>query len=197
MFVSSLAAALGSPATPSFAGAELQPLGHTCKAENGVRFCPTETLSQRAPSWDRVPLDADVTLPATGSGPWPTIVMMHGWSTSKTELESNVPNDEGLGFYDYNNVYFAQHGYAVLNYTARGWGNSCGSVEARETEVPAGSSCEEGFIHLADTRYESRDTQYLLARARSLLHSRRAPQPGAAISSASPRTPCSSSLRLT
>ncbi len=160
-FVSGLIAA-GSLATPSFAGAEVQPLGHACKAENGVRFCPAETLAQRVPSWDRVPLDADVTLPATGSGPWPTIVMMHGWSTSKTELESSVENDEGLGFYDYNNVYFAQHGYAVLNYTARGWGNSCGSAASRETELPAGASCEEGFIHLADTRYESRDTQYLL-----------------------------------
>ena len=161
MFVSGLVA-VGSLATPSFAGAEPQPLGHACKAENGVRFCPAETLAQRVPSWDGVPLDADVTLPATGSGPWPTIVMMHGWSTSKTELESSTPNDEGLGFYDYNNVYFAQHGYAVLNYSARGWGNSCGSVASRETELPAGSSCEEGFIHLADTRYESRDTQYLL-----------------------------------
>ena len=158
----SLAVAVGVLAAPSVAAAEPAPFGHACKAQNGVRFCPTETLAQRVPSWDGVPLDADVTLPATGSGPWPTIVMMHGWSTSKTELESSVPNDEGLGFYDYNNVYFAQHGYAVLNYTARGWGNSCGSAASRETELPTGSSCEDGFIHLADTRYESRDTQFLL-----------------------------------
>lgn len=149
-------------ATAKTKAAEPKPFGHACKAQNGVRFCPTEALAERVPSFDGVPLDADVTLPATGSGPWPTIVMMHGWSTSKTELESSSPNDEGLGFYDYNNVYFAQHGYAVLNYTARGWGNSCGSAASRETELPAGSSCEDGFIHLADTRYESRDTQYLL-----------------------------------
>jgi predicted acyl esterase len=158
MIVSSLAALGGLLAVPAIAAAEPAPFGHACKAQDGVRFCPAETLTQRVPSWDGVPLDADVTLPATGEGPWPTIVMLHGWSASKTEMESSTPAGEGLGFYDYNNVYFAQHGYAVLNYSARGFGNSCGSVESRADTT----ACEEGFTHLADTRYESRDTQYLL-----------------------------------
>jgi hypothetical protein len=59
--------------------------------------------------------------------------------------------------FDYNNVYYAQHGYAVLNYSARGWGNSCGSLQSR-----AAPGCAEGWIRLADQRYEARDTQYLL-----------------------------------
>ena len=46
----------------------------------------------------------------------------------------------------------------MVNYSARGWANSCGSEESRK-ETPA---CEEGFIRLADQRYEARDTQYLL-----------------------------------
>ena len=149
--VPSLAAAKAAPV------GEPAPFGHACKAQDGVRFCPTETLEQRVPSFDGVPLDADVTLPASGKGPFPTIVMLHGWSGSKTSFESSTPAGDGNETFDYNNVYYAQHGYAVLNYSARGWGNSCGTVESR-----AAAGCAEGWIRLADQRYEARDTQYLL-----------------------------------
>jgi fermentation-respiration switch protein FrsA (DUF1100 family) len=145
-------------AAPSLSSAtEPAPFGHGCKAQNGVRFCPTETLEQRVPSFDGVPLDADVTLPPTGTGPFPTIVMLHGWGGSKTDFESSSPAGDGNETFDYNNVYYAQHGYAVLNYSARGWGNSCGNPASREAE-----GCKEGWIRLADQRYEVRDTQYLL-----------------------------------
>jgi fermentation-respiration switch protein FrsA (DUF1100 family) len=133
------------------------PFGHACTAQDGVRFCPAETLPQRVHSFDGMPLDADVTLPATGAGPFPAIVMMHGWGGSKSDFEASSPAGDGNETFDYNNVYYAQHGYAVLNYSARGWGNSCGAIESR-TEP----GCEEGWIHLADQRYEARDTQYLL-----------------------------------
>jgi fermentation-respiration switch protein FrsA (DUF1100 family) len=140
------------------AATEAKPFGHACTAENGVRFCPTETLGQRVPSFDGVPLDADVTLPASGEGPFPTIVMLHGWGGSKTSFESASAAGDGNVTYDYNNIYYAQHGYAVLNYTARGWGRSCGSEESR-SETPG---CEKGWLHLADQRYEARDSEYLL-----------------------------------
>jgi dienelactone hydrolase len=143
---------------PSLAFGELAPFGHACKAQDGVRFCPTETLAQRVPSFDKVPLDVDVTLPPTGSGPFPTIVMLHGWGGSKTSFESSTPEGEGNETYDYNNIYYAQHGYAVVNYTARGWANSCGTEASRENSP----GCEEGWLRLADQRYEARDTQYLL-----------------------------------
>jgi predicted acyl esterase len=157
----------GLLASPAWASAEPAPFGHKCKAEHGVRFCPTATLSERVPSFDKVPLDADLTLPPTGEGPFPTIVMIHGWGGSKTDFEAIAPDGEvasepgkpGNETFDYNNIYYAQHGYAVLNYTARGWGNSCGSAESRQADPV----CEErGWIRLADTRYEARDTQYLL-----------------------------------
>ena len=149
-----------TPTTASAAatpGSEPAPFGHTCNAQDGVRFCPTSSLEQRVPSFDGVPLDVDVTLPASGAGPFPVIVMLHGWGGSKTSFESSTPAGDGNETYDYNNVYFAQHGYAVLNYSARGWGRSCGSSESR-TEP----GCKEGWIRLADQRYEARDTQYLL-----------------------------------
>ena len=135
------------PGTAS--AAEPTPFGHACKAENGVRFCPTVALSERVPTWDGVPIDVDVTLPPTGNGPWPAIAALHGWGTKKTEFE---PLARSL----------AEKGYAVVTDSHRGWARSCGTEESREKELPPGSSCAEGWVHLADTRYENRDTEYLL-----------------------------------
>ncbi|HUA73584.1 MAG TPA: CocE/NonD family hydrolase [Solirubrobacteraceae bacterium] len=146
--------ALASAAKPA---SEPAPFGHACKAQDGVRFCPTEGLEQRVPSFDGVPIDVDVTLPASGKGPFPTIVMMHGWEGNKTAFESTTPAGDGNETFDYNNVYYAQHGFAVVNYSARGWGNSCGAPESR-TEP----GCKEGWVRLADQRYENHDTEYLL-----------------------------------
>jgi predicted acyl esterase len=138
--------------TADASAAPLQPFGHSCQAQNGVRFCPTTSRSERVPTFDGVPLDVDVTLPAQGNGPFPTIVMLHGWGGSKTDFESTSPT--GV----YNNNFFARQGYAVLNYTARGFGDSCGAAPPPDHSGP----CGKGYIHLADTRYEAHDTQYLL-----------------------------------
>jgi predicted acyl esterase len=158
-FSGGLTAAIAMAAVLGVASAQAEPapFGHACKAQNGVRFCPTETLPQRVPSFDKVPLDVDVTLPASGEGPFPTIVMLHGWGGNKTGFETSSPAGDGNNTFDYNNVYYAQHGYAVVNYSARGWGNSCGAPSSREDP-----GCKEGWIRLADQRYEARDTQTLL-----------------------------------
>jgi fermentation-respiration switch protein FrsA (DUF1100 family) len=155
--IRSLAAIVGALAamtafTASAGAAPPKPFGHPCTAQNGVRFCPTVDSAHRVPTFDGVPLDADVTLPPTGQGPFPTIVMMHGWGGNKTNFESTSPGDH------YNNNYFARQGYAVLTYTARGFGNSCGGGPNGDHSGP----CGKGYIRLADTRYEARDTQYLL-----------------------------------
>ena len=141
------------------------PFGHACVAENGVRFCPTQTPAERVPSFDGVPLDVDVTLPETGQGPWPTIVMLHGFGGNKTNFETTsapgpAPGEAGNGstIYRYNNIFFGRRGYAVVNYTARGFGGSCGGGPAGDHVGP----CGLGFIRLADSRFEARDTQYLL-----------------------------------
>ena len=119
-----------------------------------MRFCPTTSRAERVPTFDGVPLDVDVTLPAQGNGPFPTIVMLHGSGGSKTAFESTSPAG------GYNNNFFARQGYAVVNYTARGCGDSCGGASPPDHAGP----CGKGYIHLADTRYEARDTQYLLGR---------------------------------
>lgn len=131
----------------------------------GTRFCPTTDLAQRVPSFDGVPLDVDVTLPEKGKGPFPTIVMLHGFGGSKTDFETTspggpAPEEAGGGstIYRYNNVFFASRGYAVVNYTARGFGASCGGGTGGDHSGPCGA----GYIRLADSRYEARDTQYLL-----------------------------------
>jgi len=156
--VCGLALAGGLAAAQPAAARTLAPFGHACTAQNGVRFCPTVSNSERIPTFDGVPLDVDATLPARGDGPFPVIVMMHGWGGSKADFESETPQGNGNTTFDYNNVYYAQQGFAVLNYSARGWGRSCGSPASRE----ATPGCEKGWVHLADQRYEARDTQYLL-----------------------------------
>jgi len=112
-----------------------------------------------------VPLDADVTLPAQGKGPFPTIVMLHGFGGNKTNFETTTPAGpapeaagSGSTIYRYNNNFYAKRGYAVLNYSARGFGNSCGGGPAGDHA----GACGAGYIRLADTRFEARDTQYLL-----------------------------------
>jgi predicted acyl esterase len=86
--------------------------------------------------------------------------MLHGWGNDKTSFESTDPNGDGSVTYHYNNDYYARQGYAVVNYTARGFGHSCGGGPAG---LPAHvGPCGQGYIRLADTRYEARDTQYLV-----------------------------------
>jgi predicted acyl esterase len=151
------AAAVLGPRVLSHQARVLRPFGHACTLENQVRFCPAAALSERVRSFDGVPLDADVTLPGTGRGPFPTIVMLHGWGGDKTTFEASSPAGDGNETYAYNNDYYALHGYAVLNYSARGWAASCGVSASR-----ADAACAHGWIHLADQRFEARDAQYLL-----------------------------------
>ena len=155
-----LVAAAALLAVPGAAqAAPPNPFGHACAPQNGVLFCPTATDAERVASFDGVPMDVDVTLPPSGDGPFPAIVMMHGWGGNKRSFQATTPEGNGGSGYHYNNVYFAQQGYAVITPSARGFGRSCGAPDSRTS--PA---CDRGWIHLADHRYEVRDTQYLLGR---------------------------------
>jgi pimeloyl-ACP methyl ester carboxylesterase len=136
---------------PATASAEPAPFGHACSPQNGVRFCPTTDLTTRPKSFDGTPIDVDVTLPATGDGPFPTILLLHGLGQSKTAFEN--PNSAETG---YTNWFFAQQGYAVVSPTARGFGNSCGPAQASDP------GCEQSWTRLGDMRYEVRDTQTLV-----------------------------------
>src|ERR687896_990879 len=155
-----VAAAALAPA--GAAAAPPAPFGHACEPRNGVLLCPTNTLAERVPSFDGTPLDVDVTLPlGTEAGqPLPTIVMLHGYGGSKRDFERDDPSGGSSTLYHYNNTYFAQQGYAVVNYSARGFGRSCG----KEEDSASTPECEahKSYVHLADQRWEARDTQYLL-----------------------------------
>ena len=156
-----LVAWLLTPASASAAGPA--PFGHTCLPTAGVRFCPTADAGpgrtvDGVPSFDGVPLDVDVTLPATGNGPFPTLVIFHGWGGDKTSYEAATPNGTNVQTYHWNNVFYAQRGYAVVNFTARGFGHSCGGGPTADHT----GACANGYIRLDDSRYEARDAQYLL-----------------------------------
>jgi len=144
--------ASASPATPLLA---------TCQARTdqadafSYRFC-----TSFVPSFDGVPLDVDLTLPAvtTPRGGYPLVVMMHGWGNSKTDWENaDFCDSASADRCNYNNLAFAHRGYAVLNYSARGFHGSCGP----DSPNAASPACATGWTHLADMRWEVHDTQYV------------------------------------
>lgn len=138
-------------AAPAAAQAEPMPFGHACTPQNGVRFCPTTAPSGRPLSFDGTPIDVDVTLPETGNGPFPTILLLHGLGGTKTSFQSATEQS-------YTNWTFARQGYAVVTPTARGFGGSCGQQTAGTP------GCERGWTRLGDIRYEVRDIQTLTGR---------------------------------
>jgi pimeloyl-ACP methyl ester carboxylesterase len=164
-FLCAVVAAVLAPSGAS--AAPPAPFGHACEPQNGVLFCPTRTLADRVPSFDGTPIDVDVTLPANAEEgrPMPTIVMLHGWGGSKSHFESDSPEGGSAATgpattYHYNNTYYAQRGYAVVNSTARGFGRSCGKAAA--SAATPDCLARKSYIHLADQRWEARDTQHLL-----------------------------------
>ncbi|HEV2785505.1 MAG TPA: hypothetical protein VGV67_03890, partial [Solirubrobacteraceae bacterium] len=66
-------------ALPSTASAAAKPFGALdCPDSEGVRFC-----SGKVDTWDEHVVSVNVTLPATGDGPFPLIMLAHGWGGSK------------------------------------------------------------------------------------------------------------------
>ena len=126
-----------------------------CTDQGTYRYCPSDAGTERILSHDglapgqRIPLDFHLYLPpapASGSdGLYPLVVFIHGWGGSKTSIGGGVESEY---------VPYAEAGYAVLAYSARAWGNSCGSAQQANPE------CAGQWNHLADIRYEVRDTQY-------------------------------------
>lgn len=142
--------AMAVAAAPASA-APAKPFGKLeCVPRENTRFCEG-SVATRVASFDGVPLDVNVTLPARGDGPWPLIIGFHGFGSLKRGFEDAPPNHEGP-------KRLAQRGYIVLNPQARGFHASCGTVASRLAD-PAG--CARGWVRLDDMRYEVRDAQYL------------------------------------
>jgi predicted acyl esterase len=135
-----------------------------------LNACPTypgdvRTCSGQVPSFDGSPLDVDVTLPSNGGGAkHPLIVMLHGFGNSKHEWESTTAEGDDGDKYHWNTKWFADHGYYVVNYTARGFRDD-GTNGAYQPETPSFSSFAppSGTIRVKSREVEIRDTQYLAA----------------------------------
>jgi len=122
-----------------------------CTASERLRLCEGGRDS-RVPTFDGVPLDVNVAFPAEGEPPFPLVVRMHGYSGVKEGPYLGGVRGEGV-FTDYTD-----HGFAVMAFTARGRGESCGSEASRRA---APEACAEGWDHLGDLRTSVRDVQHL------------------------------------
>ncbi|MDQ6709168.1 MAG: hypothetical protein M3Z11_01285 [Candidatus Dormibacteraeota bacterium] len=128
-----------------------------------MRICSGEVLS-----WDLTPLDVDLTLPAANTGDrHPFIVMLHGFANNKHEWESRTDQGDSGDKWHWNNHWFAQHGFYVLTYTARGFEDPGPSDSSYQPNTPGGTSYTgpgtNGTIHLKSRDFEIKDTQWLAA----------------------------------
>lgn len=135
-----------------------------CAGEpDSVRVCQgdmnngADGADLRFESFDGVPLAVWVTLPpapasGTTDGGYPLVVLSHGWGAPPSG-----PDDTQYG--GPTATQWAQNGYAVVQFAARGWGNSCGTANSRAVNATA---CERGYIRLDDSRYEARDVQTVI-----------------------------------
>jgi len=152
IFPALLALAVVAAFPTAAVAADATPLGLSdCGEIEGVYQC-----SGLVETWDGVPLDTTVTLPDADSRRLPLLVNLHGFGNSKWEY---LNPDETA--YSDNAFAWARDGYAVLTYTSRGLWGSCGTPESR---LAGPAACADGYIHLADVRYEGRDTQELIGR---------------------------------
>lgn len=128
---------------------------------DGVRVCHGTDGGSSGPdlrlkSFDGTPLALYVILPpAPSSGPdgsYPVVAQNHGWGGS-----GGGPND--TQYYGPTADQLAKDGIAVLQLTARGFGDSCGKATSAAGQVACGST---GYVRLDDERYEARDVQNAL-----------------------------------
>src|SRR2546423_3867087 len=155
---------------------------HAASSVPGLNSCPAPAsygsvhiCSGEVPSWDGSSLDVDLTLPEPGTGNrHPLIVMLHGFANNKHEWESVSDDGDNGDKWHWNNHWFAEHGFYVINYTARGFfddGPDRGDEPTTPAGVPVtcaggrpGSACvRNGTIHLKSREFEVRDTQWLAA----------------------------------
>ncbi|MBK5231758.1 MAG: acetylxylan esterase [Thermoleophilia bacterium] len=111
-------------------------------------------MENTVPSWDGTPIDVNVGFPDSsefGDGPYPMATYFHGFGGGKEGLNGDLQR-------------FLDQGIAVFSMTERGFRFSCGQSNAiTALDADTAGACDDGFIHLMDTRYEVRDAQYLVS----------------------------------
>jgi dienelactone hydrolase len=101
----------------------------------------------------KISIDADLTLPAgpVPPGGFPLVVFMHGCcGGNKTDWQSTRIDNSSEAWH-HNSRWFALRGYAVLNYTARGF----------VTTTPTGDKGSTGESQLDSRAFEINDFQHL------------------------------------
>src|SRR3954452_3813341 len=157
-----LVAALGVAAPASATTLPAQ-FAAPCPSYGDMQVC-----SGDVPSFDGSKLDVDLTLPMHRTGArHPLIVMLHGFGNNKHEWESLNNEGDGADKYRWNSHWFAQHGYYVLTYTARGFRDDGPTPNSSQPPTPAEPSgsvdAPNGTIHIKSRDYEIPDTQWLAA----------------------------------
>ena len=155
---SAVAAGAQAEAPPTLAQLASSKLGLSCSrvtTSDGVSYMK---CSGEIPSFDGLGLDTDLSIPLGATRPRQTLVMLHGWSEDKTVWEASTTAGDGAGTWHWNNVWFVSQGWVVVNYTARGFQESCGITDLDANCTP------NGYTHLADRRFETRDSQILLGK---------------------------------
>lgn len=111
-------------------------------------------------SFDGIPLDVQIAIPAGATLPSPAAIFIHGYGGNKFEwlnaAMTKTNEDQDVAKYHWNGVWFLSKGYAVVTYTVRGFGASCGLGDRRPV-------CVEGYTHLIERDFEIRDAQHLLS----------------------------------
>jgi predicted acyl esterase len=134
--------------------ARAEALGLTCAAETSSDGVKYTRCSGELPTFDQIGLETDLSFPAGANAALPTMLMLHGWSENKSKWEADSRDPSGDTFH-WNNVWFASNGWVAVNYTARGFMDSCGQLDTD-------ANCATGWTHLADRNFETRDSQFLL-----------------------------------
>jgi len=102
---------------------------------NGVRLCDQTVAGNNSarttvPSFDGIPLDVRVAFPpepvSGPDGPYPLIMLFHGYAGSKLGLSTMQP--------------FLDRGYATFSMSTRGFGESCGTFSSRSAPACANGS---------------------------------------------------------
>jgi predicted acyl esterase len=161
-----IAVLASAPASGAQAGAASPTLDQLAASKLGLSCSKVTTsdgvsymkCSGEIPSFDGIGLDTDVSIPVGVSKPRQTLVMLHGWSQDKTFWEADTAAGDGAGKWHWNNVWFVSQGWVVVNYTARGFQQSCGTTDQDANCTP------NGYTHLADQRFETRDSQVILGK---------------------------------
>jgi hypothetical protein len=153
-----------APSIPAGAASSTT-LFSSCGVFGGAQICSGEV-----PSFDGTLLDVDLTSPTTSGDRHPLMVMLHGFGNNKHEWESVNDEADNADKWHWNSHWFAEHGYYVLTYTARGF-NDPGKDHAYQPDTPGGSSAlppsagfpDKATIHIKSKEFEIKDTQYLAA----------------------------------